>query len=77
MILNWEYDANEQKIMTVYDGITLDSSYKENGEWRIADTWACSMDIDGQQPFLKVILILNVLLNEFMICDFGPTWSLL
>ena len=59
MILNWEYDVNEQKIMTVYDGIKLDSSYKENGEWRIADTSACSMDIYGQQLFLKVNLILT------------------
>ena len=57
MILNWEYDVNEQKIMTAYDGISLDSNYKESGEWRIADTSSCSMDIHGQQPFLKVRLI--------------------
>ena len=76
IILNWEYDADEQKIMTVYDGIRLDSSYKENGEWRIADTWACSMDIYEQQPFLKVNLILNVLRHEFTICKFGPPWLL-
>ena len=59
IILNWEYDADEQKILTVYDGIRLDSSYKENGEWRIAVTWSCAMDIYGQQLFLKVNLILT------------------
>ena len=52
--------------MTFYDGIKLDSSYRENGEWRIADTSACSGDMDGELVFLKVILIVNVLFHEFM-----------
>ena len=56
-ILSWDYDVTEQNIMTFWDDIKFLSHYIENGQWRIAETSACTGDINGQLVFLKVIQI--------------------
>ena len=48
----------EQNIMTVSNDIKLQSYYKENGQWRITETSACSGHINyGQLVFLKVFQV--------------------
>ena len=40
-IENWEYDMNEQRLEIGSNGIIQDSSFRENGEWKLINTSVC------------------------------------
>ena len=55
---NWEYDGYEQQLQYGDKGIKLSTDYKENGEWKILGSTACSgilySESEGPLGYLKV-----------------------
>ncbi len=56
--MNWEYSEEEQRLGVSFPGVAFDSAYKENGEWRVADSTGCRgvlhSELEGALGFLKV-----------------------
>ena len=55
-MLNWEYEYTEQLLHSSSDMVQRDQSYKDNGEWRLIDSYACSAAYDfGENEILGYI----------------------
>ena len=59
---NWEYDISEQRLDIGSPGVIPDSSFKENGEWKLKNTSGCVQIFTGDDARKYSILRVSNLL---------------
>ena len=59
-MLNWEYEFSEQMLRSMNEVVLPDQNYKDNGEWKLIDSYACTSVEDfgnedgGQLGYINV-----------------------